>query len=81
MSVPSAASPDATALSRKFVRVLDPARDGFVCFEFSIGWPELAVELLMPEPAFHEFCATHRVRRLDGGGALRPQTDPGDDTP
>ena len=27
--------------------------------------PELAVELLLPAPAFAEFCATHQVVRLD----------------
>ncbi|MGH8820599.1 MAG: phenol hydroxylase subunit [Rhodoferax sp.] len=51
--------------SLKFVRVLEERTDGLVGFEFSIGWPELAVELLLPAPAFAEFCATHRVQRLD----------------
>jgi phenol/toluene 2-monooxygenase (NADH) P0/A0 len=51
--------------SRKFVRVLADRADGFVAFEFSIGWPELAVELLLPAPAFAEFCAANGVLRLD----------------
>ena len=51
--------------SLKFVRVIEERADGLVAFEFSIGWPELAVELLLPAQAFEEFCATHRVRRLD----------------
>jgi phenol hydroxylase P0 protein len=51
--------------SLKFVRVLEQRSDGLVGFEFSIGWPELAVELLLPAPAFAEFCATHHVQRLD----------------
>lgn len=51
--------------SLKFVRVIEERADGLVAFEFSIGWPELAVELLLPAQAFSEFCATHRVRRLD----------------
>lgn len=50
--------------SRKFVRVLEPRNDGLVAFEFAIGWPELAVELLLPAPAFAEFCTTHKVQRL-----------------
>lgn len=50
--------------SRKFVRVLDERTDGLVAFEFAIGWPELSVELLLPRPAFDEFCATHRVQRV-----------------
>ncbi|NYG32510.1 phenol hydroxylase [Sphaerotilus montanus] len=50
---------------KKYVRVLEQRADGLVLFEFAIGWPELLVELLLPEPAFAEFCATHRVIRLD----------------
>ena len=30
-------------VSRKFVRVLKRRDNGFIEFEFSIGWPELAV--------------------------------------
>jgi phenol hydroxylase P0 protein len=51
--------------SRRFVRVLEQRADGFVAFEFAIGWPELAVELLLPPAAFGEFCAANRVVRLD----------------
>jgi len=51
--------------TRRFVRVLETRADGLVAFEFAIGWPDLAVELLLPAPAFAEFCATHRVQRLD----------------
>lgn len=50
---------------KKYVCVLERRADGLVFFEFAIGWPELLVELLLPEPAFAEFCATHRVIRLD----------------
>jgi len=49
----------------RFVRVIEERADGLVAFEFAIGWPELAVELLLPAPAFAEFCAAHRVQRLD----------------
>lgn len=52
-------------LQRKFVRVIEKRDDGLVSFDFSIGWPELSVELLMPTEAFDDFCATHRVRQLD----------------
>ena len=38
-------------VSRKFVRVLQRRGNGLVEFEFSIGWPELAVELMLPQPA------------------------------
>jgi len=52
-------------VTQKFVRVIDQRSDGLVAFEFAIGWPELSVELVLPRPAFEEFCATHQVRRLD----------------
>ena len=64
---PSAFAPEALVAdtSRRFVRVLEERADGLVSFEFSIGWPELAVELLLPRVAFAEFCATNRVIRLE----------------
>jgi phenol hydroxylase P0 protein len=62
----SAPEPLSCDPTRKFVRVLEERCDGLVSFEFSIGWPELAVELLLPRQAFAEFCTTHRVQRLDG---------------
>ena len=51
--------------TRRFVRVIDKRPDGLIAFEFAIGWPDLAVELLLPAQAFADFCATHRVLRLD----------------
>lgn len=50
--------------ARKFVKLLETRADGLVAFEFAIGWPELSVELLLPQQAFDEFCTTHRVQRL-----------------
>ena len=37
---------------RRFVRVTGVSSRGFVEFEFSIGSPELCVELLLPPAAF-----------------------------
>ena len=51
--------------SLRYVRVLERRADGLVSFEFSIGWPELAVELMLPAAAFEAFCANNRVQRLD----------------
>ena len=51
--------------TRRYVRMLEARADGLVAFEFAIGWPELAVELLLPVAAFDEFCATQRVQRLN----------------
>ncbi len=59
-------APDpALDVRRKYVRVMERRADGLVAFEFAIGWPELMVDLLLPAAAFDEFCATHRVIRLD----------------
>lgn len=55
--------PDPTAADLpRWVRVLAHRPDGFVEFAFSIGDPALAVELILPEPAFAAFCAEQRVR-------------------
>lgn len=50
---------------RRYVRVCNRRPDGFIEFEFSIGDPELAVELMLPETAFHEFCLANEVIMLD----------------
>ena len=64
---PTSTSQDNTPFdaTRKFVRVTGEPKAGLVAFEFSIGWPELAVDLVLPQAAFDEFCLTHRVQRLD----------------
>jgi len=51
--------------SLRFVRVLERRADGLVSFEFSIGWPDLAVELMLPASAFDAFCANNKVQLLD----------------
>ena len=50
--------------SRRWVRVTEERPDGLVAFEFSVGWPELVVELMLPAPAFAEFCQVNRVQYL-----------------
>jgi phenol hydroxylase P0 protein len=62
---PPASALPAVDTRLRFVRVLEQRADGMVFFEFAIGWPDLAVELLLPAPAFAEFCAANRVQRLD----------------
>lgn len=49
---------------RRFVRVTGSNRLGFIEFEFSIGSPELCVELMLPPAAFEEFCAAQAALRL-----------------
>ena len=51
--------------TRKFVRVIETRDNGMVEFEFAIGEPELFVELLLPGPAFSEFCAANQVTHLE----------------
>lgn len=51
--------------TRRFVRVIEERADGLIAFEFAIGWPELSVELMLPAPAFAEFCVANKVQRLD----------------
>ncbi|HJV87925.1 MAG TPA: phenol hydroxylase subunit [Noviherbaspirillum sp.] len=50
--------------TRKYVRVMETRDNGMVEFEFSIGDPELFVELLLPAPAFTEFCEANAVTVL-----------------
>ena len=66
-AIPTSAPPQPLVCdtSRKYVRVTEERADGLVAFEFSIGWPELAVELMLPRAAFDEFCATNQVIRLE----------------
>lgn len=55
---------------RRYVRICHRRPDGFVEFEFAIGDPELAVELMLPEAAFHEFCLANEVIVLDPAAAV-----------
>ncbi|MFJ4373973.1 phenol hydroxylase subunit [Pseudomonas japonica] len=48
----------------RYVRITGTQRQRFVEFEFSLGDPELAVEMIMPFDAFEEFCARNQIRRL-----------------
>jgi phenol/toluene 2-monooxygenase (NADH) P0/A0 len=42
--------------AKRFVRLTQVRADGFVEFEFAIGDPELAVELILPADAYRDFC-------------------------
>lgn len=57
-------SPDTFDPTRKFVRVTGVNPRGFVEFEFSVGIPELCVELMLPQAAFAAFCAEQNAVRL-----------------
>lgn len=63
------------AKQQRYVRVTDIRGDGFVEFDFSVGDPELYVELIMPQPAFQEFCAANDVVHLSEADAARVDAD------
>ncbi len=59
-------APRALHASTRFVRVTSSARDGYVEFQFSIGDPTLALDMILPRSAFAEFCAAQKAVLLDG---------------
>ena len=42
--------------SSRYVRLTQVRPDGFVEFEFAIGDPDLAVNLILPADAYRDFC-------------------------
>ncbi len=48
-------------LTRRSVNVLRRRDNGFVEFEFSVGWPELVVELMMTQSDFEQFCQRQHI--------------------
>lgn len=57
-------APPAFDVRQRYVRLLQVRPDGFVEFEFAIGEPELAVELILPADAYREFCRHNEVIEL-----------------
>ena len=51
-------------ITRKFVRVMRTLPNGLIEFEFAVGDPDVAVELVMPKAAFDEFCANNQVELM-----------------
>jgi phenol hydroxylase P0 protein len=49
---------------KKFVRVNELRKDGFVEFEFAVGEPGLFVEMILPASSFDEFCQLNGVSFL-----------------
>lgn len=58
-----------------WVRVTRERPDGFVEFDFAIGSPDLAVDLILPRAAFDAFCAENRVRLIDDAQAAALAAD------
>jgi phenol/toluene 2-monooxygenase (NADH) P0/A0 len=51
------------AATRKLVRVTGE-RNGIIEFEYGVGDMSLAMELMLPPPAFEEFCRTNAVELI-----------------
>lgn len=59
----------------RYVRVQEVRSDGFVEFDFAIGEPEIFVELILPAPAFEEFCSANNVTLLEGADKKPADSD------
>lgn len=55
---------DEATLQRRYVRIVKRQPNGLVAFEFSVGWPDMACELVLPEDLFNEFCIKNQVEFL-----------------
>lgn len=64
ISILDSVNTDAETLARRFVRVTQRQPNGLVAFEFSVGWPDMSVELVLPEEQFNEFCLKNKVEFL-----------------
>lgn len=60
-ATPLLARQDPTARYVRFGRINEK---GFVEFAFGVGSPDLMAELVMPLPAYREFCRVNRVVQL-----------------
>lgn len=50
--------------TQRFVRITAQREDGYVEFDFSVGDPDLAVELIMNRAMFIRFCQVNSVRTI-----------------
>ncbi|MBS1141475.1 MAG: phenol hydroxylase [Proteobacteria bacterium] len=65
-------------ITRKFVRVMRTLPNGLIEFEFAVGDPDVAAELVMPKAAFDEFCKANSVEFLTDGKATAVDADAAD---
>lgn len=49
---------------KRYVRITNMDRQGFVEFHFSLDDPTLYLEMILPDNAFNEFCQTNQVTFL-----------------
>ena len=67
-------TPNIFDVTRKFVRIMRTLPNGFVEFEFAIGEPGVAVELVMPKAAFDEFCRNNQVEFIAAAAPTAPES-------
>lgn len=60
---------------RKSVRVFGMRKEKFLEFDFIMGSEELTIELVMPYPAFREFCETNHVAEIAWEPRVRAEFD------
>ncbi len=59
----------------KYVRITGIRNNSLIEFDFSIGEPEMYIELVLPFEAFQTFCAHNKVRHLSPEEAERVDFD------
>lgn len=55
---------ESVSSGQSYVRVTKIDNRGYVEFQFSIGDPNLYLEMALPRAAFDEFCATQQAQHL-----------------
>lgn len=66
LNMPNAPDTQQWDVTRRYVREVAQHDNGMVEFEFAVGEPGLFVEMVMPRPAFEEFCAMQGVQPTQG---------------
>lgn len=62
-------------LKNKYVRVTGIRDDKFIEFDFSIDYPEIFVELVLPIEMFQTFCTNNNVKILDAENDTQAEYD------
>lgn len=60
---------------KRYVRITGIINNKMIEFDFSIGEPEMYVELVLPFEAFQSFCANNNVVHLNDEEAARVDYD------
>ena len=56
-------------ISKRYVRITGIINNKLIEFDFSIGEPEMYIELVLPFQAFQDFCANNHVEHLNAEDA------------